>query len=118
MIYTIPASSPVYNVTYVVVSNPTPTTVEMSYSAGYMGMFVMGMAVGATIVYCTGYYYPPYVSGDRTPSTILIHTHTAALLCTTHAPDSMAWAGPFMALTVPQAALPGITPAPESTGAP
>ena len=61
MIYTIPASSPVYNVTYVVVSNPTPTTVEMSYSAGYMGMFVMGMAVGATIVYGTGYYYPPYV---------------------------------------------------------
>lgn len=61
VIYTIPASSPVYNVTYVVVSNPTPTTVEMSYSAGYMGMFVMGMAVGATLVYGTGYYYPPYV---------------------------------------------------------
>src|SRR6516225_8938271 len=61
VIYTIPASSPVYNVTYVVVSNPTPTTVEMSYSAGYMGMFVMGMAVGATIVYGTGYYYPPYL---------------------------------------------------------
>ena len=61
VVYTIPASSPVYNVTYVIVSNPTPTTVEMSYSAGYMGMFVMGMAVGATIVYGTGYYYPPYV---------------------------------------------------------
>jgi hypothetical protein len=61
VIYTIPSSSPVYNVTYVVVSNPTPTTVEMSYSSGYMGMFVMGMAVGATVVYGTGYYYPPYV---------------------------------------------------------
>jgi hypothetical protein len=61
VIYTIPPSSPVYNVTYVVVSNPTPTTVEMSYSAGYTGMFVMGMAVGAAIVYGTGYYYPPYV---------------------------------------------------------
>jgi hypothetical protein len=61
VIYTIPPSSPVYNVTYVVVSNPTPTTVEMSYSAGYMGMFVMGMTVGATMVYGTGYYYPPYV---------------------------------------------------------
>lgn len=48
-------------VTYVIVSNPTPTTVEMSYSRGYMGMFVMGMAVGATVVYGTGYYYPPYV---------------------------------------------------------
>ncbi len=61
VIYTIPPASPVYNVTYVVVSNPTPTTVEMSYSGGYMGVFVMGMAVGATIVYGTGYYYPPYV---------------------------------------------------------
>jgi hypothetical protein len=61
VIYTIPPASPVYNVTYVVVSNPTPTTVEMSYSSGYMGVFVMGMAVGATIVYGTGYYYPPYV---------------------------------------------------------
>ena len=61
VIYTIPPSSPVYNVTYVVVSNPTPTTIEMSYSASYMGMFVMGMAVGATIVYGTGFYYPTYV---------------------------------------------------------
>jgi len=61
IIYTIPPSSPVYNVTYVVVSNPTPTTVETSYSSGYLGMFVVGMAVGATVVYGTGYYYPPYV---------------------------------------------------------
>ncbi|QNI31963.1 hypothetical protein H7849_23590 [Alloacidobacterium dinghuense] len=61
VIYTIPPSSPVYNVTYVVVSNPTPTTVETSYSSGYLGMFVVGMAVGATVVYGTGYYYPPYV---------------------------------------------------------
>jgi hypothetical protein len=61
VIYTIPASSPVYNVTYVIVSNPTPTTVEMSYSSGYVGMFVLGAAVGACVVYGTGYYYPPYV---------------------------------------------------------
>jgi hypothetical protein len=61
VIYTIPPSSPVYNVTYVTVSNPTPTTVESSYSAGYVGMFVIGMAVGVTLVYGTGYYYPPYV---------------------------------------------------------
>ena len=47
--------------TYVVVSNPTPTTVETSYSSGYLGMFVVGMTVGATVVYGTGYYYPPYV---------------------------------------------------------
>lgn len=61
VIYTIPPSSPVYNVTYVVVSNPTPTTVETSYSSGYLGVFVVGMAVGSAVVYGTGYYYPPYV---------------------------------------------------------
>jgi len=68
VIYTIPPSSPVYNVTYVTVSNPTPTTVETSYSSGYLGMFVVGMAVGAAVVYGTGYYYPPYVYwGPRYP---------------------------------------------------
>jgi len=68
VIYTIPPSSPGYNVTYVTVSNPTPTTVETSYSSGYLGMFVVGMAVGAAVVYGTGYYYPPYVYwGPRYP---------------------------------------------------
>jgi hypothetical protein len=61
VIYTIPPSSPMYNVTYVIVSNPTPTTVETSYSSGYLGVFVLGMAVGATVVYGTGWYYPPYI---------------------------------------------------------
>jgi hypothetical protein len=60
-IYTIPPSSPVYNVTYVTQVNPTPTTVESSTTAGYFGMFVIGMAAGAAIAYGTGYYYPPYV---------------------------------------------------------
>jgi hypothetical protein len=59
-IYTIPASSPVYNVTYVTVSNPTTTTVEASYTSGYMGAFVVGMSYGACVVYGTGWYYPPY----------------------------------------------------------
>ena len=61
IIYTIPPSSPVYNVTYVVVSNPTPITVQTSYSSGYLGVFVVGMAMGPTVVYGTGYYYPPYI---------------------------------------------------------
>ena len=61
IIYTIPPSSPMYNVTYVVVSNPTPVTVQTSYSSGYLGVFVVGMAMGSTIVYGTGYYYPPYI---------------------------------------------------------
>jgi hypothetical protein len=59
-IYTIPPSSPVHNVTYVTQSKPTSTTVESSSTSGYIGMFVIGMAVGAAIVYGTGYYYPPY----------------------------------------------------------
>jgi hypothetical protein len=68
IIYTIPPSSPVYNVTYVIVSNPTPTTVQTSYSSGYLGVFVLGLAVGATVVYGTGYYYPPYIYyGPRYP---------------------------------------------------
>jgi hypothetical protein len=61
VIYTIPPTSPMYNVTYVIVSNPTPTTVQTSYSSGYLGVFVVGAAVGSAIVYGTGYYYPPYV---------------------------------------------------------
>jgi hypothetical protein len=59
-IYTIPASSPVYNVTYVTVSNPTTTTVEASYTSGYMGSFVVGVGVGACVVYGRGWYHPPY----------------------------------------------------------
>jgi len=60
-IYKIPPSSPVYNVTYVTQTNPTSTTVESSTTAGYFGMFVIGMAAGMAITYGTGYYYPPYV---------------------------------------------------------
>ncbi|HTR67520.1 MAG TPA: hypothetical protein VMH85_17200 [Terriglobales bacterium] len=68
VIYTIPPSSPVYNVTYVYVTNPTPTTVQTSYTSGYLGVFVLGMAVGACVVYGTGYYYPPYIYyGPRYP---------------------------------------------------
>ena len=60
-IYDIPSSSPVYNVTYVTQGNATETTVESSSTAGYMGMFVMGMTIGLCVAYGTGYYYPPYM---------------------------------------------------------
>ncbi|WP_058189501.1 hypothetical protein [Terracidiphilus gabretensis] len=60
-IYSIPSSSPVYNVTYVTQTNATATTVESSTTAGYFGMFIVGAAVGAAIVYGSGWYYPPYV---------------------------------------------------------
>jgi hypothetical protein len=59
-IYTIPPSSPVYNVTYVTQTQTSPTTVESDHTAGYLGMFLIGTAVGLTIAYGTGYYYPPY----------------------------------------------------------
>lgn len=59
-IYTIPPSSPVYNVTYVTQTSATPTTVESSYTAGYFGTFVVGMSVGLCIAYGTGWRYPPY----------------------------------------------------------
>jgi hypothetical protein len=59
-IYNIPPSSPLYNVTYVTQTNATETTVQSNTTAGYFGMFVVGMTVGATVCYGTGWYYPPY----------------------------------------------------------
>ncbi len=61
VIYTIPPSSPVYNVTYVTQTTLSSGEVQASYTAGYMGAFVMGAAVGAIVASGTGYYYPPYI---------------------------------------------------------
>jgi uncharacterized membrane protein YgcG len=61
VIYTIPPSSPVYNVTYVQQVTVSGGYVQSSYTAGYMGAFVMGAAVGAIVCSGTGYHYPPYV---------------------------------------------------------
>ncbi len=41
-IYTIPATSPYHNVTYVVVYDSTPTTVTTGYTSGYTGAYVAG----------------------------------------------------------------------------
>jgi len=59
-IYTIPPSSPVYNITYVTQSTTPEGTVQSSYTAGYLGTFITGAAVGAILASGTGYYYPPY----------------------------------------------------------
>jgi hypothetical protein len=59
-IYSIPPSSPVYNVTYVTQTSTSADTAVSSTTGGYFGMFVLGAAVGAAICYGTGYYYPPY----------------------------------------------------------
>lgn len=60
-IYTIPPSSPVYNVTYVTQTTTSSGSVESSYTAGYMGTFIAGLGIGAIIACGTGYYYPPYI---------------------------------------------------------
>ena len=60
-IYTIPPSSPVYNVTYVTQNALPNGTIQSSYTAGYLGAFVLGAATGAIIANNTGFYYPPYI---------------------------------------------------------
>lgn len=60
-IYSIPPSCPVHNVTYVQQTTTESGDVEASYTAGYLGTFVAGLAVGAIITGGTGWYYPPYV---------------------------------------------------------
>ncbi|WP_367871643.1 hypothetical protein [Luteolibacter sp. Populi] len=63
-VYTIPPSSPVYRVTYVHVEedkDDSDDQVTCSYTAGYFGAFVAGLALGECLVWGTGYYYPPYV---------------------------------------------------------
>jgi hypothetical protein len=59
-IYSIPSSSPVYNVTYVTQSTSDEGTVEASYTAGYVGSYIVGGAAGYYLASGTGYYYSPY----------------------------------------------------------
>ncbi len=61
VIYTIPPSSPVYNVTYVTQTTTSSGTVQCSHTSGYLGVFVIGVTVGAIVANGTGYYYPPYI---------------------------------------------------------
>ena len=52
-IYTIPPSSPLYNLTYVQVYGSTPTVVYTGYTPGYTSMVVYN----GVVVYGTGYVY-------------------------------------------------------------
>lgn len=58
VIYTIPPSNPLYNVTYVKVYQTTPEVVYVGYTPGYTGSYVSHSCV----VYGTGYYYNPWFS--------------------------------------------------------
>ncbi len=51
----IPPESPVYNTKYVYVYHSTPQVVYVGYTPGYVGCY----AWGPTVVYGTGFYYPP-----------------------------------------------------------
>src|SRR5881396_135095 len=62
-IYTIPSSSPVYNVTYVTQTANPDGTVTSSYAAGYLGTFILGAATGAILADGSGYWWPPYCYG-------------------------------------------------------
>ena len=59
-IYSIPASAPVHNVTYVRVYDSTPEYVYVGYTPGYYGTV---LAPDGVVVYGTGYYYPGW-TGD------------------------------------------------------
>ena len=53
----VPPSVPVYNVKYVYVYQSTPEVVYVGYLPGYAGVY----PYYGTVVYGTGFYYPPYV---------------------------------------------------------
>ena len=55
-VYSMPPSSPIYNVKYVYIYDTTPNVVYVGYYPGYMYSYVYG----GTIVYGTGYYYRPW----------------------------------------------------------
>ena len=79
VIYTIPSSSPLYNVTYVKVYGATPVAVTYGYTSGYM----MGFVTAGVIVYGTGYYYPPVVIPGPVPIYYPIRIHMSARSPTT-----------------------------------
>lgn len=58
-IYAIPPSSPLYYVTYVKVYSSSPDVVHVGYTPGYYGTVVSASTM--TVVYGTGWYYPPYI---------------------------------------------------------
>ena len=59
-IFDIPPSSALHYVTYVKVYSATPDVVYVGYTPGYYGTVVSADTM--TVVYGTGWYYPPYIS--------------------------------------------------------
>lgn len=65
VIYTIPPSSPLFNVTYVRIYAATPSVVYVGYTPGYLGTVVSS---DGTVVYGTGYSYQPWVGSAWYPA--------------------------------------------------
>jgi hypothetical protein len=61
VIYTIPVTSPLHYLTYVRVYGATPESVYEGYTPGYLGTEV---SPDGTVVYGTGYPYPPWIGDD------------------------------------------------------
>jgi hypothetical protein len=55
-IYTIPADSPAYRMTFVKIYDQDAARVMMGYTGGYQNVY----ATNTTVVYGTGYYWSPY----------------------------------------------------------
>jgi len=60
-IYGIPPESPLHYVTYVQIYGSTPDSVVVGYTPGYMGLVE---SPDGTVVYGTGYVYPPVIVDD------------------------------------------------------
>ncbi|WP_447921650.1 carbohydrate-binding family V/XII [Achromobacter aegrifaciens] len=61
VIYAIPVNSPLHYVTYVQVYGSTAQSVVFGYTPGYMGVLA---SPDGTVVYGTGYAYPPVIVQD------------------------------------------------------
>jgi len=59
VIYTIPPNASLHYVTYVKIYRSTPEAVYVGYTPGYYGSVVSSSTT--TVVYGTGWYYPPYI---------------------------------------------------------
>jgi hypothetical protein len=60
VIYTIPPSCPVYNVTFVTQAVTPTGFIVASYTSGYIGGYTVVCSTGVVVVSGTGFYYPPY----------------------------------------------------------
>ena len=92
-IYTIPASSPVYNVTYVTQTTLPDGNVQASYTAGYMGTLSPEWRLARLLPMAPATTTHPIMAGmARIRSIIRMPQPRATIPSTTHTPEPMAMA--------------------------